>query len=107
MTAYSSLARGGDAVATQLGSKLNLFNDELLKEIATAHKKTIAQVVLNYLVSQNIIVLPKTEKIERLKENIDFYDFSLTEEEKKKIKLLDKNLRTVDTTTVRLSLFLS
>jgi 2,5-diketo-D-gluconate reductase A len=75
------LARGGLEVGLCLGEKLDLFNDPTLVSIAKKHSKTVAQVVLNFLTSKKIIVLPKTEKIERLKENIDFFNFQLTPED--------------------------
>lgn len=73
--AYSPLARGGLNVTKVYGKKLDLFNESLLVSIANKYKKTVAQVVLNFMTSQNIIVIPKTEKVERLKENIDLFEF--------------------------------
>ena len=47
-------------------------------------------------------MIPKTERLERLKENIDFYDFELTEEEVEQIRKLDKGQRMVDTLLVNI-----
>ena len=57
MVAYSPVARGG---AT---------GDKVLARIGKAHGKTAAQVSLRYLVQQGIVVIPRTSKVERLKEN--------------------------------------
>ena len=66
MTAYSPIARGrvkGDAVLSRIGK---------------AHGKTAAQVCLRYLVQQDMIVIPRTSRSERLKENFAIFDFALT-----------------------------
>jgi diketogulonate reductase-like aldo/keto reductase len=64
VTAYSPIARGrveGDAVLARIGK---------------AHGKSAAQVCLRYLVQQDIVVIPRTSRPERLKENFDVFDFS-------------------------------
>ena len=96
VTAYSSLVRGGQDVQLQFGSKADLFNDPVLIEIANSHKVSVAQVALNYLAKQNIVVLPKTEKTERLKQNFDILGFQLSAEENRRIQGLDKGIKTVD-----------
>ena len=53
------------------------------------HHKTIAQVVLRWLVQQNIIIIPKTWEERHLKENISLFDFSLTDDEMKIIDGMD------------------
>ncbi len=69
VTAYSPIARG------------NAKNDEVLVRIGRAHGKTAAQVSLRYLVQQDIAVIPRTSKVERLEENLSIFDFRLTETE--------------------------
>jgi 2,5-diketo-D-gluconate reductase B len=69
LVAYSPVAKGrvkGDATLTQIGR---------------AHGKTAAQVCLRWLVQQNVSAIPRTSKIERLSENIEIFDFELSEEE--------------------------
>lgn len=76
VTAYSPVARGrvkGDAVLTRIGK---------------AHGKTAAQICLRYLVQQDLIVIPKTSRPERLKENFAIFDFTLTAAEMKEIAAL-------------------
>ncbi len=76
MVAYSPIARG------------NARNDKVLTSIGAAHKKTAAQVCLRYLVQQNIVVIPRTSKHERLTENASIFDFSLSDMEMGAIKAL-------------------
>jgi 2,5-diketo-D-gluconate reductase B len=69
LVAYSPIARG------------NARNDKVLTSIGAAHKKTAAQVCLRYLVQQNIVVIPRTSKLDRLTENASIFDFSLNDME--------------------------
>ena len=50
-----------------------------IKEIANAHGKTPGQVVLRWGIQRGTVVIPKTSKKERLLENLQIFDFSLTE----------------------------
>jgi len=74
--AYSPIAKGGAR------------NDEVLMRIGAAHGKTGAQVSLRFLVQQNIVVIPRTSKVERLSENAAIFDFSLSETEMAEISAL-------------------
>lgn len=68
-----------------------LLNNPMLRAIAEKYGKTPAQVVLRFNVQRGIVAIPKSSKKERMKENIDIFDFSLTEEEMKKIRTLDED----------------
>ena len=57
-------------------------------QIAQEHGKTAAQVCLRYLVQQEVVVIPRTSKIERLEENVSIFDFSLSEGEMAEIATL-------------------
>ena len=57
----------------------NLFQNEVLADIAARHGKSIGQVVLRWLVQRNIAVLAKTVRHERMAENLDIFDFMLDE----------------------------
>jgi 2,5-diketo-D-gluconate reductase B len=76
MVAYSPIARG------------NAKNDKVLARIGAAHDKTAAQVCLRYLVQQNIVVIPRTSKLDRLTENASIFDFKLNEMEMRAIAAL-------------------
>ncbi len=67
-----------------------LFTNPVLAEIGKAHGKSVAQVALRYLLELGVIIIPKSTHIERMKENRQLYDFSLTAEEKKRIAALDE-----------------
>ncbi|MEO2259321.1 aldo/keto reductase [Paenibacillus amylolyticus] len=67
----------------------NLFSNEVLASIADKHNKSIAQVVLRWLVQRNVVVIPKSVRKERLIENFDIFDFVLSPEEMATISSLD------------------
>lgn len=67
----------------------NIFAEPVLAEAGRRHGKTAAQTALRYLVENGIPVLPKSAHRERLRENLDIFDFSLTDEERRAIAALD------------------
>jgi 2,5-diketo-D-gluconate reductase B len=85
VVAYSPIARG------------SLRNNEVLTRIGVTHKKTAAQICLRYLLQQNIVVIPRTSKVERLSENAAIFDFELSEAEMAEIaQLASREGRVVD-----------
>lgn len=68
----------------------NIFAEPALAEVSRRHGKTAAQTALRYLVENGIPVLPKSTHRERLRENLDIFDFSLTDEERRAIAALDE-----------------
>lgn len=69
----------------------DFFTNPLLTEIAENHGKTVAQVALHWLIQRGIIVIPKSTHKERMAENLDVFDFELSDEEMKKIATLNEN----------------
>jgi 2,5-diketo-D-gluconate reductase B len=69
VVAYSPIAKG------------RAGDNETLSRIGAAHKKSAAQVCLRFLVQQNIVVIPRTSKVERLSENAAIFDFALSARE--------------------------
>ena len=61
--------------------RLEIINNEILNRIAESHHKSTVQVVLRWLIQQNIVVIPKSSNSDHIKENIDIFDFSLDMEE--------------------------
>lgn len=68
-----------------------LFENPVLAEIAQKHKKTTAQVMLRWHIQRGVVVIPKSTHYERMKENLNVFDFMLDEEDMAKIAALDKN----------------
>lgn len=69
--------------------KNNIFENEILMEIAKKHQKSVAQIILRFLLMRNIVVIPKTVHKERMKENLEVFDFELDSEDMEKIKSLE------------------
>ena len=67
----------------------NLFADPVLSEIGAAHGKTVAQVVLRWLIQRGVVVIPKSVRAERMRENIDVFDVELTDEQMTRIAAMD------------------
>ncbi|MEV0909116.1 aldo/keto reductase [Streptomyces hokutonensis] len=67
----------------------DLFTNPLLTEIGEAHGKSVAQVVLRWLTQRGVIAIPKSVRPERMAENIDVYDFELTDDQLARIATLD------------------
>jgi diketogulonate reductase-like aldo/keto reductase len=84
VVAYSPIARGGAE------------RDQVIARIGKAHGKSPAQISLRWLVQQGIVVIPRTSKAERLKENIAVFDFELTAVEMEEITGLARGGRIVD-----------
>ena len=77
--AWGPLARAGDDV----------LSNEVLKKIANNHKKSVSQVILRWHVQCGVIAIPKTSNKNRMKENIDIFNFKLSDEEMKEISKLN------------------
>ena len=69
--------------------KNNLFSDPTLTAIASAHGKSIAQVVLRWLIQRGIVVIPKSVRPDRMAENFNVFDFELSPQEMASIADLD------------------
>ncbi|UBZ05910.1 aldo/keto reductase [Salegentibacter mishustinae] len=78
LEAWSPLARG------------KVFENEVLKEIAKAHNKSVSQVCLRWIIEHEVIAIPKSTNPERIQENIELFDFELTSAEMEKIDHLPK-----------------
>ena len=69
--------------------KNNLFGNEVLKDIGEKYGKSVAQVVLRWLLQRGIVCIPKSTKKERMEQNFDVFDFVLSEEDMGRIAALD------------------
>lgn len=79
MQAWSPLSAGQN----------DLFHNEILCKIGVAHGKSAAQVVLRWLTQRGIVPLVKSSNSQRMKENLDIFDFTLSENEMQQIATLD------------------
>lgn len=71
------------------GGRYAPFENETLKAIAEAHGKSIGQVMLRWNVQRGVVIIPKSTHENRIKENLDIWDFTLTDEDMEKIAGLD------------------
>ncbi len=69
--------------------KNDYFNNPVLKEIGDKYGKSAAQTALRFLLQSDVVLIPKSVRKERMKENIDVFDFELTNEEMVRIEALD------------------
>ncbi|XP_060531082.1 1,5-anhydro-D-fructose reductase-like [Cylas formicarius] len=96
VTAYSPLGSPGANAhfSTKYNYSLKDFPDILghpdVKEISQKYAKSPGQILLKHLVQQNVIVIPKSGNRDRIRENMDLFDFELSKEDLDKLDLLDK-----------------
>lgn len=86
MQAWSPFASG----------RKNIFSDPVLIEIGKKYGKTTAQIALRYLIENGVAVIPKTSNEQRMKDNLNIFDFSIKECDMEEIRRLDRNVSTVD-----------
>ncbi|MEK4732049.1 aldo/keto reductase [Paenibacillus sp. FSL L8-0641] len=67
----------------------NMFKNEVLLSIAEKYNKSVAQVVLRWLVQREVVVIPKSVRKERIVENFDIFDFELSADDIEQISALD------------------
>jgi len=73
-----------------------LVEEPVIKELAAKYNKTPAQVILNWHLSRDYVIIPKTATASRLQENFDCDTFEMTPEELQKISNLNRNARVCD-----------
>ena len=67
----------------------NMFDNEVLKDIGAKYGKSVAQVILRWLIQRGVVALAKSTHVERMEENFNIFDFKLSEEDMETIKNLD------------------
>jgi diketogulonate reductase-like aldo/keto reductase len=67
----------------------NFFQNETLAAIGAKYGKTVAQVALRWLIQRGVIIIPKSTHIERMRENLDIFDFELSADDMAQIATLD------------------
>ena len=69
--------------------KNDLFTNAVLAEIGAAHGKSVAQVVLRWMIQRDVVVIPKSVSPSRIAENFDVFDFDLTADQMAQVDALD------------------
>jgi 2,5-diketo-D-gluconate reductase A len=72
--------------------KNNIFKNELLLSLAKKHGKSVAQVILRWLIQREVVVIPKSVHKERIVENFNVFDFELSRKDTDVIATLDSNV---------------
>lgn len=67
----------------------NFFGNQVLGEIVSRHGKTVPQVALRWLLQRGVVIIPKTTHVGRMKENLDIFDFTLSDGDMDAIASLD------------------
>ncbi len=67
----------------------NFFTNPMLEEIGKKYEKSVAQVALRWLTQRGIIIIPKSVHVERMEQNLDIFDFTLSDEDMAAIATLD------------------
>ena len=71
--------------------KNNIFHNELLLSVGRKYNKTIAQIILRWLIQRGVVAIPKSVRKERMEENFNIFDFELSTEDMEAIKSLNTN----------------
>ena len=86
----------------------DVFSNPVLKEIGEKYEKSVAQVMLRWLLQRDVMVIPKSVKKERMQENIDVFDFELSSKDMETIAELDTGKSTIlDDEDIEISKFVS
>ena len=67
----------------------NFFTNPVLEEIGLKYGKSVAQVALRWLNQRGVIIIPKSVHVERMRQNLDIFDFTLTDDDMAAISRLD------------------
>ena len=94
VTAYAPLGSPGNMRAKD-GQPI-LLEDKQVNEIAKAHRKQPAQILIRWALERKTIVIPKSVRAENIKDNIDVFDFELSAEEMDLLSSLDRKHRYID-----------
>jgi len=93
VTGYSSFGPQGFYELSMGRSAESLLEHSAVVPIASSHNKTPAQVVLRWATQRGVAVVPKSNNVERLAQNLNSTDFDLSDEQLKQISALDAGIR--------------
>ncbi|KAK4882618.1 hypothetical protein RN001_005937 [Aquatica leii] len=98
VTAYSPLGSPGREEASK---QPKVLNDSKLKDIAKKYGKSVAQIALKYQIQREVVAIPKSITKKRLEENLNIFDFTISDEDMKAISWLNKDFRYVGFEEIR------
>lgn len=75
---------------TLVERKNGLFTNPLLTEIGAGHGESVAQVVLRWLIQRGVVLIPKTVNPDRMAQDLDVFDFTLSDDDTARIATLDE-----------------
>ncbi|QOR05258.1 aldo/keto reductase [Campylobacter cuniculorum] len=74
-----------------IAGRKEVFENDLVQNLSKKYGKTPAQIILRFLNEENIALIPKTSRKERMKENLDIFDFTLETQDRENLRKLDQN----------------
>lgn len=77
------------------------MEDATILELASKYRKTPAQILLRQLLQRGIAVIPKSTNPQRLRQNLDVFEFEISDADMKALEKLDKNYRICDLTFLK------
>ncbi|MCA8992977.1 MAG: aldo/keto reductase [Planctomycetaceae bacterium] len=93
VTAFSPLGAGSYIPLGMAGAEESLLSNSVVNQIAESHNRTAAQILLRWGVQRGTAVIPKSQRIERLRENLNIFDFALSEDQMTQLDSLNQNRR--------------
>jgi alcohol dehydrogenase (NADP+) len=88
VTAYSTLGSSG-LLSKINNTKVKPLEHPVVQKIVKSHQKSSGQVLLRHAIQSGLLVIPKSIKPDRIKENFNIFDFLLTEEEMEELNKID------------------
>ena len=95
LIAYYPLAKGNGAknYIKEHNGEMDIFEEEIVKKLSEKYNKTKGQIILNWEVSQGIVTIPGTSNPKRMEENMDIFDFKMTEDEIESLSVYGKKIK--------------
>ena len=95
LIAYYPLAKGNGAKTyiKEHNGQMDIFEEEPVKELAKKYNKSKGQIILNWEVAQGIVTIPGTSNPHRMEENMNIFDFKMTEDEMKSLCTFGKKIK--------------
>jgi diketogulonate reductase-like aldo/keto reductase len=94
--AYGSLVKSDYMEKYKEGGKFNFANEEIVKNLMKKYDRSEVHIALNWAISQNVSVIPKTTNLSRISYNLESTNFRIDLEDIEKMRVLDANQRMCD-----------